>query len=100
MPGEYPPLLAGRGGGRNRLLFSNPAKADSRTNMTVRLSYDEATTLAGRQDALARPGRVLVPGGAARRTILCLYERGEKDSYETITLARFRLDWLTDGKDR
>jgi len=33
-------------------------------------------------------------------TICCLYERGEEHPYETITLARFGLDWLTDGKDR
>jgi hypothetical protein len=30
-------------------------------------------------------------------TIACLYERGDKNAYETITLARFSLDWLTDA---
>ena len=37
----------------------------------------------------------LAPDG----TMLCLYENGEKSQYEKITLARFTLDWLTDGKD-
>ena len=32
-------------------------------------------------------------------TILCLYENGEKDQYEKMTLARFTLEWLTEGKD-
>ncbi len=67
--------------------------------MTVRVSYDE-----GRTWPLQR---LLRPGPAAYSclarlsdgTILCLYERGEKGAYETITLARFSLGWLTDGKD-
>lgn len=28
----------------------------------------------------------------------CLYERGDKNAYETIAFARFTLDWLTTGK--
>jgi sialidase-1 len=29
------------------------------------------------------------------RTVGCLYERGDKSPYETITFARFPLEWLT-----
>jgi len=38
-----------------------------------------------------------VPGDG---TILCLYERGLKEAYEKITLARVTLSWLTDGAER
>jgi sialidase-1 len=84
-------------GGRDRLLFSNPARTDRRENMTLRMSYDE-----GRTWPL---DRVLWPGPAAYSclavlgdgTILCLYERGEKHPYEKITLARVSLDWLERG---
>ena len=36
--------------------------------------------------------------GAWAGTIACLYERGDRTAYETITLARFPLDWLTEGR--
>jgi hypothetical protein len=31
-------------------------------------------------------------------TVACLYERGRKSAYETITLARLSLRWLTEDK--
>jgi len=34
----------------------------------------------------------VLPGGA----IGCLYERGVKDAYETITFARMTLSWIAD----
>jgi sialidase-1 len=79
-------------GGRNRLLFSNPAATGRRANLTVRLSEDEGKSWP--------VSRVLHPGPAAYSclavlpdgTILCLYERGEKTAYEKITLARFRME--------
>ena len=85
---------------RNRLLFANPASADERHRLTVRLSYDEGKTWP--------IGKVLEDGPSAYsclaefpdRSIGCLYERGRKDAYEKISLARFTLAWLTDGKDR
>jgi len=81
-------------GGKNRLLFSNPAEAKKRKEMTVRLSLDEAQSWP--------LGRVLYAGPAAYSClavlpdgqILCLYERGLKNPYEKITLARFGLEWL------
>ena len=88
------------GGGKNRILFSNPAQTGKRTTMTVRLSDDEGKTWP--------KGKVLHDGPAAYSclavlpdgTILCLYERGQKHAYETIALARFNLAWLTEGKDK
>jgi sialidase-1 len=101
---------------RDRLLFANPdnlsrfgkaiksgSMAD-RKNLTVKLSYDEGKTWP--------VGRVLETGFSGYNdlavgpdgTIYCLYERGStdgKDIFAThyLTVARFNLEWLTDGKD-
>jgi sialidase-1 len=101
---------------KNRILFANPhnlARADGketpgksrdRKNVTVKLSYDEGATwpvskslepeFSGYSDL------AVLPDG----TILCLYECGSRDGkniYKTgrLELARFNLEWLTDGKD-
>ncbi|HBO45178.1 MAG TPA: exo-alpha-sialidase [Planctomycetaceae bacterium] len=81
-------------GGENRLLFSNPADAQERRRMTARMSEDEGRTWPQSRVLHEGPSgysclAVLPDGG-----ILCLYERGEKDYRETITLARFSVDWL------
>lgn len=79
---------------RNRVLFANPAST-ARERMTIRLSEDECDTWS--------VGRMLHEGPAAYSdlavtsdgTICCLYERGDEMPYETLTLARFDLEWLT-----
>lgn len=103
-------------GDKNRLLFANPnnlERADGKTtpgtsrdrkNVSVKLSYDEGVTwpvnkslepgLSGYSDL------AVLPDGTA----LCFYERGAtdgKNNYKTglLTVARFNLEWLTDGKD-
>ncbi len=81
----------GRG---DRLLFSNPASREERCNLTVRLSD-------GAEGSWPH-GKVLHPGPAAYSslavlpdgTAACLYECGEDHPYETITLARFDLEWV------
>jgi Tol biopolymer transport system component len=73
------------------LLFSNPA-SKKRERMTVRLSLDDGNTWPR--------SRVLHPGPSAYSclavlpdgTIACLYERGNKSAYETITCAFFPFD--------
>jgi sialidase-1 len=84
---------------RNRLLFANPAST-RRERMTVRLSYDEGATWPVlrilHEGPAAYSSLVVLPD----RSIGLLFERGERSPYEKITLARFTLDWLTDGKDR
>jgi len=86
------------GSDKNRILFSNPA-SEKREKLTVRLSYDEGQTWAVSKEVhaghTAYSDLAVLPDG----TIGCLYERGEKNPYETITFARFSLQWLTDGKD-
>lgn len=101
---------------KNRLLFANPdnlsrtdgkeaaGKGRDRKNVSVKLSHDESATwpvnktiepgFSGYSDlAVANDG-----------TLLLFYERGSTDganSYKTglLTVARFNLEWLTDGKD-
>jgi len=68
--------------------------------MTVRLSYDEGKTWA--VSKLIHPGPsaysclVVLPD----KTIGCLYEGGQTHRREWIRLARFSLEWLTDGGDK
>jgi sialidase-1 len=84
-------------GGRNRLLFSNPAST-RRERMTVRLSEDEGQTWTA--------SRVVHEGPAAYSSLVVLadgrigllYERGEKSAYERLTFARFTLAWLDEGR--
>ena len=85
--------------GRNRILFSNPASTSKREKMTVRLSYDEGKTWPAGKLLHAGPAAYSCLAVRADGTILCLYERGEKHPYEKITLARFSLEWLSDGED-
>jgi sialidase-1 len=101
-------------GEKSRLLFSHPdnlSRADGkeapgnnrdRKNLSVKLSYDEGQTWA--------VNKVLDPGwssysdiGVAQDgTILCFYGRGSKPGFagEGLYLARFNLEWLTDGNDK
>jgi sialidase-1 len=102
---------------RNRLLFANPDNLDradgkarpgqsrDRKNLSVRLSYDE-----GQKWEVSRTLEAGVsgycdltvgPDGA----IYCFYERGGTDGKSafltrSLTLARFNLEWLTNGKDQ
>lgn len=81
---------------RKHLLFSNPAST-KRERMTVRVSRDEGRTW--------EKSRVLHEGPAAYSALAvlkggaigCLYERGEKSSYDRITFARFPLAWISAG---
>lgn len=84
---------------RNRLLFCNPAST-GRDHLTVRLSYDEGETWP--VSKLLEPGKAAYSDLAVTEdlSIFCLFERGTDSVYEKLTLARFDLEWLTDGKDR
>lgn len=80
-------------GEKNRLLFSNPASL-KREKMTVRLSRDGGKTWPVSQLLHDGPAAysclAVLPDGQ----IACLYERGAKSPYETITFARFPAAWL------
>jgi sialidase-1 len=85
--------------GRSRVLFANPATQKTRTHLTVRLSYDD-----GRTWPVAK---LVEEGGAAysdlavspEGTIYLAYERTAERPYDRVTVARFDLAWLTDGRD-
>ena len=75
------------------LLFSNPASR-KRENLTVRLSLDDGQTWAHSQVLHSGPAAYSCLTVLDDGTLGCLYERGEKDPYQTITFARFSRDWL------
>lgn len=81
---------------KNRILFSNAKMTNERSNMTVRISYDEGTTWS--------EGKTIYPGASAYSSLTIL-ENGdiglffEKDGYTQNVFASFSLDWLTDGED-
>jgi sialidase-1 len=99
-------------GGKDRLLFVNPdnlqrtdgkdIRSKDRVNLTVRLSYDEGGHwTVSRTIEPAATGYAdlsVLPDG----TILCLYEVVPKIdgvARHDEMLARFNLEWLTEGKD-
>ena len=84
------------GADKNRLLFSNANNGKERTNMTVRISYDEGKTWS--------EGKTIYAGSSAYSSLTVLPNGEvalffEKDNYTKNVVARFSLDWLTDGKD-
>ena len=84
-------------GGKNLLLFSNPASKRGRHHMTVRLSYDEGRTW---------PVSRLVHQGSSAYSCLTVLPDGrigmlyERDAYKKIAFTAFTLDWLRGGKDQ
>ena len=99
-----------------RILFCNPdnlSRADhkeqpgkyrDRKNLTVKLSYDEGKTWAVSKVLDAGWSGYSDIGVTKDGTILCFYGRGDaKDfggyAFNHLTLARFNLEWLTNGKD-
>jgi Tol biopolymer transport system component len=85
-------------GAAGDVLFSNPAST-KRERMTVRLSTDQGKTWAHSGVLHAGPSAYSCLAALPDGTIACLYERGDKNPSETITLARFSREWLT-GSDK
>lgn len=100
-------------GGKNRILFSNPdnlakekgkeepGKNRDRKNVSVKVSYDEGQTWTVNkpiEPAYSAYSDIAVTQAG---TILCFYGRSGKSNFagDRLTLARFNLEWLTDGKD-
>jgi len=83
-----------------RILFSNPASDQARVNMTVRLSEDDCRSWPIARTIHAGPSAYSCLAALPDGRIACLYERGDENPYERITLARFDLDWLTDGQNQ
>jgi len=73
-----------------RVLFSNPASA-SREGMMVRVSADGCRTWPHAWMIHRGPSAYSDLAVTADQQLCCLYERGERHPYETITLARCAL---------
>jgi len=104
-------------GGKNRILFSNPhnlgkekgkeepGKSRDRKNVSVKLSYDEGQTWP--VNKTIEPGPSMYSDIAVTQSgiILCFYGSSggttglNKFAGARLTLARFNLEWLTDGAD-
>ncbi len=88
-----------RAGEKSVVLFSNPAST-KREKLTVRASYDECKTWPATRVLHDGPAAysclTVLPDG----TIGCLYERGEKSPYETITFARFPIGAIREEPKR
>ncbi len=82
---------------RSLLLFSNPA-SKQRVRMTLKLSFDEGRTWPVKRTLHGGPAAYsclgVLPNKTPSKTIVCLFEAGEKSAYEKIVLARLPLEWL------
>jgi sialidase-1 len=85
-------------GEKSRILFCNPAST-KRENLTIRLSYDEGATWPVSKLIQSGPSAYSGLAGLPNHFIVCLFECGEKKSYEKISLVRFPLRWLEDSKE-
>jgi sialidase-1 len=100
-------------GGKNRILFSNPhnlekangkaepGKNRDRKNVSVKVTYDEGATWPVNktvEEGWSAYSDIAVTHAG---TILCFYGRSSKSGFagDRLTLARFNLEWLTDGED-
>jgi len=81
---------------KSRVLVASPADPNARTTMTVRLSYDECRTWPVSKVVYEGPSAYVDLAVSRDHRVLCLYEA---DHYAKIVLARFNLEWLTDGND-
>jgi len=80
-------------GGKNRILFSNPASV-KRERLTIRLSYDDCARWPVSRVIQEGPAGYSSLAVLTDQSIVCLFERGKKSPYEKISLARFPLSWL------
>ena len=82
---------------KNRIILAHQANPYGRAQLTLRMSYDESETWP--------VSKILYEGAAAYsdlvvsqdQEILCFYEA---DDYTRMPLARFNVEWLTDGQDQ
>lgn len=83
--------------GERRVLFANPAST-KRERMTVRLSEDDGATWPASRVLHDGPAAYSSLAALADGAVGVLFERGARSPYERITLARFTLAWLAEGR--
>jgi sialidase-1 len=86
---------------RTRILFVNPHNpvGRDRKNLTVKLSYDEGKTWPESKTMEPAAAGYSDLAVAADGTIYCFFERCAGKA-RILSLAKFNLEWLTDGRDR
>ncbi|MBI1312692.1 exo-alpha-sialidase [bacterium] len=77
----------------NVVLYTGPG-GPGRSNLTIRLSRDDGASWPVSRVLFNGPAAYSELAVLANGDIVCLFEGGERDAYETIRLTRFRLDWL------
>lgn len=82
---------------KSRVLLAHPANPGGRSQITVYLSYDECQTWPVSKIVRQGPSAYSDLAVSSEKTILLLYEA---ERYQLIQLARFNVEWLTDGKDQ
>jgi hypothetical protein len=86
--------------GKDVLLFSTPDNPGStRLRMTVWASFDGANTWPVKRLIYEGPSAYSSLATAKDGAIYLLFERGKTKLYESIAVARFNLEWLTNGRD-
>ncbi len=100
--------------GPGRVIFTNPDTLEQtmvrpgvvncdRKNLTVQLSYDDCRTWPVKKVIEPGPSGYSDLGVLPDGTILCIYECGQVGGRmfqdRAIRLARFNLQWVTDGRD-
>ena len=68
--------------------------------MTVRLSSDGGRTWPAARSLHAGPAAYSDLAALPNGELCCLYESGESQPYERLTLARFNLAWLEDETEQ
>jgi sialidase-1 len=93
-------LASGITGGKDVLLFSTPDNpGGSRLRMTVWASFDGAKTWPVKKPVYEGPSAYSSLAAAQDGSVFLLFERGKEELYESIAVARFNLEWLTDRQD-
>jgi sialidase-1 len=83
-----------------KLLYVSPDSGGrERRNLTIRVSDDEGTTWSVKRVLEAGPSAYADLAVLPEGVILCFYEAGKERPYETLTLGRFNLGWLTGGAE-
>ena len=85
--------LKTNGDDRDRLLWTGP-KGPDRSNLVVRVSYDEGTTFTNEHSIYAGPAAYSDLTILQDRTVGALWERGTNADYQFITFTRFNREWL------
>lgn len=111
--GSIARLTEGKDDSKNRILFVNPDSEDRgllwgekrrRENLTVRLSYDEGKSWAVSKVLDSETSSYADIAIGPDKYIYILYEDGGvgENAFDVnyLTLAKFNLEWLTDGKDK